>query len=525
MPDPTDTQDSQTPEATEGQQAGPALPDNAVDVQDAGTLKKKITITVPRARIDAKYNEMFGELNRSAQVPGFRIGRAPRRLIERRFGKEIAEDVRNAMVADAVAPAIEKAGLKTLGDPDIDLDAITLPGEGDLSFSFEVEVMPQFDLPALDGIDVRKEKIEMTDQRVDEYLEQLRISRAHYEDTDKAAADGDVVLAGATIAGEGVAPVERHGLTLRVAPGQIEGLPLVDLGKVLAGKKAGHKASLTVQAGDAHPNKDWAGKTLTVSLDISQVRRRILPAVDEAFAAALGFGTLAELRTHVRQRLAQRLEVEVRQSMRDQVCRYLMDQTTFDLPEGATARTTARLLQRRVVDLMYRGVSAEQIQEHLTELQASAGEQAKERMKLSFILAKIAEEQKVTVEEGEVNAAIAQLAAEQNRRPERMRQELAQDGTLSALEDSLRENKVLDNLLAKAEIVEVAPGAAAPPAKPAKPAAKKAEAKKPEAKKAEAKKPKEKESKEPKAAPKPAAKKAPKKDTGKGKGKAHGKRK
>jgi trigger factor len=336
---------------------------------------------------------------------------------------------------------------------------------------------------------------------VEDYLQQVRLGRAHYEQTDKSAAEGDVVLAGATISGEGVAPVERHGLTLRVAPGQIEGLPLVDLGKVLLGKKAGDKASLTVQAGNAHPNKDWVGKTLRVLLDLSQVRRRILPELDEAFAASMGFASLSEFRSHVRERMKLRLEAESRQSLRDQVCQYLLEQTTVDLPEGAMARATARLLQRRVVDLMYRGVSAEQIQERLTELQASAGEQAKDRMRLSFILAKIAEQQGVTVEDGEVNAAIAQLGTEQNRRPDRLRQELAQDGTLSALEDSLRENKVLDNLLAKAKIVEVAPGQA-PPAKAAK------AAKKP-------KKPKE--PKKPVA--RPAAKKAPKKPAGKDKGK------
>jgi len=500
MPDQTDNPNTQAAEETEPSPPASTLPDNAVDVQDAGTLKKKITVTVTRARIDAKYDEMFGELGRSAQVPGFRVGRAPRRLVEKRFGKDVAQDVRNAMVAEAVAPAIEKAGLKTLGEPDIDLDAITLPESGDLSFSFEVEVMPEFDLPKLEGIEVRRQTVELTDQRVEDYLQQVRLNRAHYEQTDRAAADGDVVLAGATISGEGVAPVERHGLTLRVAPGQIAGLPLVDLGKVLAGKKAGDKASLTVQAGDAHPNKDWVGKTLTVRLDISQVRRRILPEVDETFAASTGFASLSELRGHVRERMKSRLEAEGRQSLRDQVCKYLLDRTTVALPEGATARATARLLQRRVVDLMYRGVSAEQIQEHLTELQASVGEQAKERMKLSLILAKIAEQQKVTVEDGEVNAAIAQLAAEQNRRPDRLRQELSQDGTLSALEDSLRENKVLDNLLAKAKIIEGAPGERPAAAKPAKAAAKKPKAPK-------------------KPAARPAAKKPPKKPTGKDKGK------
>jgi trigger factor len=471
MPD--QTNDDTTPAAgetaaTKSPSPAAQLPENAVDVQDAGTLKKKITVTVPRARIDAKVDEMFGELGRTAQVPGFRVGHAPRRLIEKRFGKEIAEDVRNAMVAEAVTPALEKAGLKALGEPQIELDKITLPDSGDLSFSFEIEVMPQFDLPALEGIQVRKQAIAMTHQRVDEYLQQVRLSRAHYEDTEKPAAEGDMVLVGAKISGEGVAPVERHGLSLRVAPGQVEGLPLLELGKALAGHKAGSKVKLTVQAGDAHPNKDWAGKQLAVELDISQVRRRVLPEVDEAFATSMGFESLAELRRHVHDRLAQHLEEEIHQAMRDQVCKYLMDHTKVDVPAGAATRYTTRLLQRRVVDLLHRGVSADQIRERLAELQAAADEQAKDQMKLSFILAKIAEQQDVKVEDGEVNAAISRMAAEQNRRPERLRQELSQDGTLAALEDAIREHKVLDNLLAKAKIAEVAEAAEKEPKERAK---------------------------------------------------------
>jgi trigger factor len=432
----------------------PTLPENVVEMEDAGTLKKKITVTVPRARIDAKFNEMFGELGQTAQIPGFRVGHAPRRLVEKRFGKEIGQDVRNAMIGEAISPALEKSELKALGEPDIDLDKIELPESGDLTFSFQVEVMPEFELPALEGIKVNKLKMEMTEDRINEYIEQLRLSRAKFEATTDGAAEGDMVLAGAKISGDGLPAIERHGLNLRVAPGQIEGLPLVDLGKALAGKKAGQKATVSIKVPEAHPNADWRGKELTVEVEVSDVRRRILPEVNEEFATSMGFESLAAMKEFITARMNQRIVAETQQSMRDQVCQYLMDKVTFDLPEGAATRYAARVLQRRYVELLHRGVPQEQIIERMTELQASTAEQARNEMKLSFILQKIADEQKVTVEEGEVNARIAQMAGEQGRRPERLRQELAQDGSLTALEDSLREGKVLDNLLTKAQITD-----------------------------------------------------------------------
>jgi trigger factor len=469
MPDEKNPQQSAANETSQSEQeTKPALPENIVDVQDAGTLKKKISITVPRARIDAKFAEMFGELSHSAQIPGFRVGHAPRRLIEKRFGKEIGEDVRNAMISEAIAPALEKSELKMLGEPQIDLDKIQLPDSGDMTFSFEIEVMPEFELPALEGIKVTRQKLEMTDARVDEYLEQLRVSRARFEPTDSPAAEGDTVLAGAKISGEGIATVERPGLNLRVAPGQVEGLPLVDLGTALAGKKAGQKATLKVKAPAAHPNEEWREKELTVEIELSDIRRRVLPEVNEEFAKSLGFESLSEVRDYINVRMKQRIETETQQSLRDQVCKYLLDSAKFELPEGAAARYAARVLQRRYVELMYRGVPQEQINERLTELQAAATEQAKTEMKLSFILKKIADDQKVEVHEGEVNARIAQMAAEQGRRPERLRQELGQDGSLEALADSLREARVLDNLLAKAEVTEATEAPAGEEKAPAK---------------------------------------------------------
>jgi len=469
-------------------------PPNKVEVEDAGTLKKKITVTVPREKIDGKFDEMFGELANTAQVPGFRIGHAPRRLIEKRFGKEVSEDVRNALVGESLGEAIEKSELKTLGQPEIDLDKIELPASGEMSFSFEVEVMPDFKLPELKGIEVKKQAVEITDERVDEYLDQLRLSRARYEDTAGAAAEGDAVLAGAKVTGDGIEPFERHGLTLRVAPGQIEGLPLVDLGKAIAGKKAGGTASLKTTVPAAHPNENWRGKEVTVEITLSQVRRRVLPKLDDEFAAGAGFESLKELREYVSSQLKSRLAAETQRNMRQQICQHLLDNADFDLPEGVIARHTARVLQRRYVDLLYQGVPREQIDERITELQAAAAEQAKRDLKLSFILDRIAEDEKIEVADDEVNSRIAQMAASQNRRPERLRQELAQNDSLEQVTIAIREEKVLDKLLAEAKITEMAE-------KPAKEEAKERPSKRAAAKKQPAgkaaKKPRKKAAKAP----------------------------
>jgi trigger factor len=426
-----------------------------VAVEDAGTLKKKVTVTVPRSQIDTKFDEMYGELSRSAQVPGFRVGHAPRRLIEKRFGRDVSDDVRNSLIGESLGQALDQADLNTLGEPDLSLEDIDLPDSGDMSYSFEVEVAPEFDLPELKGIQIDKPLLAIDDERIDGYVDQIRQSRATFETSKGPASAGDMVVVNATITGEGCDPVQRPGLSLRVGPGQVEGLALIDLGDALTGKTVGETVSLTTDAPAVHPNEQWQEKSLTVELELTEISARKLPDADEAFAEAMGFESLATMREFVSQELESRLTGEVQRSMRNQICQHLLDSTEFDLPAGVAARHTQRALQRRYVDLLQRGVPREQIDENLTELQADAATQAMQELKLTFVLGKIAEAEGIEVTEDEINSRIAQMAQVYNRRPERLRQELSQDGSIQQVAVSLTEEKALDKLLAQAEVREI----------------------------------------------------------------------
>ncbi len=452
-----DTQEnkSQTEEAAEQAKEQQDEPQLDVAVEDAGTLKKKVSVTVPRERIDAKMDEMFGELSTSAQVPGFRIGHAPRKLIEKRFGKEVSADVKNSLVGETLGQAIEKADLKTLGEPDINLEEIELPDDGNMEYSFDVEVQPEFELPELEGIEIQKPKIEITEERIDEGIDNVRENFATFEATEEPVEEGDVLNVDVKLSGEDITPQHREDVTLRAAPGQVEGVPLVDLPKELAGKKIGDVIKITATGPESHPNEDWRGKELTIEITIKGVQRRALPEVNDEFAASCGFDSVDDMRQQVRQRMEANLESEVKQHMRQQVRQYLLDKTDFELPEGVVARHTQRVLQRRYVDLLYRGVPRERIDENLTQLQASASQEAQQDLKLTFILQKVADKQDIEVDESEVNSRIAQMASQYNRRPERLREELARDGTLDSVQSTLREEKALDKLLEKAQVKEV----------------------------------------------------------------------
>lgn len=434
------------------------LPENTVDVEDAGTLKKKITITIPRERIDAQYDDMFGELREQAQVPGFRVGRAPRRLLEKRFGKEVSQDVRNALIGESIGDALEKVELNTVGEPDLDLDEIEVPESGDMEISFEIEVIPAFDVPDSSELKVERVVTEAGDEEVDEYVNQMLESMAKYEESDEPVEEGDMVTASATLSAEGLdEPVKRPGLQLRAAPGQIEGIPLVDLGKELTGAKPGDNVTLKVTVPESHPNEEWQGKEMTIEIVVSGVRKRQVPELSDEIAEQRGFDSVGEMRSYLRGRLQSRMEVEAQQSMRRQIEEFLLENTELDVPEGVANRHASQIIQRRYLEMLQMGIPREKVDENIAELKAAATEQAKRDLKLQFICEQIAEDKDIEVTPTEVNSRIAQMASYYNHRPERLRQELAQDGTLEQLQVSLLQEKVLNALLGEAEVKEVSP--------------------------------------------------------------------
>ena len=128
------------------------LPDNIVTIEDAGPCKKKVSIEIPEETIKSVTDDQYEKMRKDVVLPGFRKGRAPRRLLEKRFGKETTEQIKLTLMADASKSALEDNKLDTLGEPDIDFEKIELPTEGALKFDFEVEVRPEFDLPSLEGI-------------------------------------------------------------------------------------------------------------------------------------------------------------------------------------------------------------------------------------------------------------------------------------------------------------------------------------------------------------------------------------
>jgi trigger factor len=443
-------------EAQTEQEETTLLKINIVSVEDMGTLKKKVTVEVPQDEVDQKLEENYKELTRSAAVPGFRIGRAPRGLVERRFSKEVRDQVRIQLIALAVDQSLEESKLNTLGEPDLDLDTIELPEKGALTFSYEVEVQPEFDLPALEGVEVAENEAEVTDKDIDEQVENYRWQLASLQDVAEGGATekNDHIEADMVFEVNDEPPVVKHDSPIDLRPVPFEGVMFEELGDLLAGLKIGESKTVEAKVADTHENEAWRGKTAKLAVTVKKIFRWERPEINEELAKKFGYDNVETLREAMKTQLEAQKGQQVRRDMEDQVRKYLLGNVTIDVPEGLAERQTNSVLYRRMLELQQYGIPPVLIEQKLDDLRTKARDQAVDDLKLSFIFGKVARQYEIETSEEEINGVIASLAAQSGRRPERVREEMMRDGTVENVKDMIRERKVLEKMLDKAKIVK-----------------------------------------------------------------------
>ena len=441
-----------------------ALEKNKVEIEDTGPCKKKISITIPEETIKKEADEQYDALSKDAVIPGFRKGRAPRRLLEKRFGKETAEQVKLKLIADATAKALEENELDYLRDPDIDYEKIDLPERGDLIFEFEVEVRPEFDLPKLEDIPVDKPKLEVEDEQVDRELEQLqKYSGVWTPREDGSIEPDDQVIADAILKIEDVEEEEKlDNIEIYVRPkGYVGAVPVETLDKLLVGAKAGDTKETIIEVPKTYFREDYRGKKIDIKVKIKDIKFLKPAPINENFLSRLGVENEQELREKITENLQNNIEQQARSNMKEQIHKYLLDNTKFDLPMDIVADQATTMLQRQYANLFSQGLPKEKIEENIQQLQASSEEQAKEQLKTYFIMDKVAKQLDIEVTEEELNGYIAQLAMQRQQRPERLREQMAANGTLSQFKLQVREDKCINKILESAKINEVKPKKAA----------------------------------------------------------------
>ena len=435
-------------------------PKNTVTIEEAGPCKKKLIVEIPEESIKNAIDEQYETLRKEAAVPGFRKGRAPRRLLEKRFGKETTEQIKLKLLSGASDSAIKDNEINVLREPDIDFEDIELPQDGPLKFDFEVEVRPEFDLPQLEGIEVNKTKLEVTDEQIDREIERLqRWSGTWVPRDDGQVQAEDQIIADVILKAEDAEEEEKlDNIEIFVRPnGFVGAIPVEKLDELLTGAKTGDSRQTSVEVAKTYFKEQYRGKKVDIKIDIKDIKWLKPVPLDENFFNRLGIENENELRDTLTDTLRGRLEQQSRTQMSEQIYKYMLDNTDFDLPTDIVADQANTLLQRQYANLIRQGLPEEYLKEQMEQLRAASEQQAGQQLKTFFIMDKVAEKLNIEVTEEELNGHIAQLAIQRGQRPERLREDMTRDGSLSQFRLQVREDKCVAKLLESAKITEVKP--------------------------------------------------------------------
>ncbi len=431
--------------------------DIEVTIERRGTCERHIAVTISRSDIERYYDKEFTELMPSAQVPGFRPGHAPRKLIERRFRKDVTDRVKSLLLADGLEQVNKENKLSAISEPDIDLDAVEMPDEGPLSFEFDLEVRPEFDLPEWKGLSIEKPVREFSSANVDRALQNVLADRGRLVPYDGSAEVGDYVSTdltfkhGEQVLSSSTEEVIRIRPALSFRDGKIEKFDELMTG-VRAGETRIGQAVLTHDA----PNVALRGQAITAVFDVLEVKKLELPELDEELLDELGgFELEADLRDAIKDQLHRQLQYEQHQRAREQITAALTAAADWELPPELLERQSHRELQRAVMELRRSGFSDDEIRAHQNELRQNSAASTARALKEHFILERIAEDQGIDAEEDDYEQEIGLIAAQSGESPRRVRARIEKGGTMDVLRNQIVERKVIELILEHAEFKEV----------------------------------------------------------------------
>lgn len=428
-----------------------------IKVDSPSACQRHVTVTIQREDIERYYDKAFGELMDSAQVPGFRAGRAPRKLVEHRFRKDIGDQVKGSLLMDSMAQITEDESFSAISEPDFDPTAVQIPDEGPLTFEFNLEVRPDFELPKWEGLTIERPVREFNDKDVDRRLEQILTRFGRLLPKSGAAKTGDYITTNLTFKSGDEQISESKEEVIRIRPvlsfrdGNIE-----NFDKLMSGVKAGETRTGQAKLSQDAPNQALRGKTVTAVFEVLEVKKLELPELTPDFLKQMGdFESEEALRKAVLEDLKRQLDYQQQQQARRQITAALTESANWELPPDLLRRQARRELERAVLELRRNGFGEPEIRAHENELRQNSMSSTARALKEHFILERIAEDQKFEAEPDDYQQEIILLAAQSGESPRRVRARLEKRGLMDSLRNQIIERKVIDLVLKHAKFKDV----------------------------------------------------------------------
>jgi trigger factor len=432
-----------------------------VTITDLSPCKKQLRIEIDAETVNAKFDAVAKDFRRHAHLPGFRPGKAPLANVMRSYGDKIGEEAKRTLMSDSYAKALKENELRPVIMPEV--EELQFGHGKPFQYLATLEVTPAFEMPEYIGIEVEKERHSVNDADIAKALDTLREQRVSYADMDRPVVEDDFIVVNftGTIDDKPITDLIKvaRGLTEQknfwlhktqnpLIPGTVE---------ALIGSSKGDKKTVTVTIPDDFVYEEIVGKEAKYEIEVVQVKEKSLPELDDKFAKGFGAESMDKLREGVENDLKNELEYSKKKSIRNQCVDKLLGAVNCDLPETIVNEATRAAVHNIVQQNHQRGVGKEIIEENKDKIYANAKTDAEVRVKANYILSKIAEKEGIKVTDQELSRQVAAMAAQQKVKPQKLAQQLKDNGTIYQVQEEIMNAKVIDLLEEKAKVTEIDP--------------------------------------------------------------------
>jgi len=425
------------------------------NLEDISSVKKRIMVVIEADNVDKKLDEAYRDVQKKARIPGFRRGKVPRYILEKRFADQVIDDVSTALVKETFADAIKEIDIVPITEPVLNKETQLRQGE-DFTYSVTLEVRPTFDLPEYMGIEIEKERLVVDDQKVNDRIEKIREARGSLSSVEEErpvqkgdfvvvnyeAFDGDVLLEDMT----------AKGAVIRIGDNRIHS----ELDEALVGANRGDKREVSVVFDENDSRPLLAGKKIRFNVEVVDIKSLDLPDLDDDFVKQLdpSLKDVEDFKNRVKEIITEEEKRRIERETKTKLLESIADKVDFELPQGvvnnelgAIVSNVKRELVGQGTDLERMGISEEKVREDFRE-------SAEKRVKNMFILGEIATRENIELSDDDVDRELEAIAKTTNQSLETIRKYYEENNMMVKLKESLMEAKTLSFLLDNAKIVE-----------------------------------------------------------------------
>ena len=424
-----------------------------VDIKDAGVARKIATVSFDSDEVSKHESKVCQELGKLVNIPGFRKGKAPANVIRKKYAKEIMDELNRKVSTAAYEAVLENKDIKVYSV--LKVDAGELEPSQSASVEVTVDIEPEFDLPKYKEYELTVEPTDVKEEDVTKELDAIREQRASFDVVERASQKGDYVKCSyeGTLDGKPVAeilldkPMYGKQANTWEEAGNQTGMGVDAIAEGVLGMAAGDKKEVSADFAKDFEVEALAGKSVTYQLEVHEVREKKAPALeDEEFLKSLKIESVDELKEKVTEQIKYRKEQENVNLKRKQITQNILDTDDFPLPQQAVEEESKAIFQNRIQQATQQGAKPEEIEKNRDEWWKESQTQGQARVKLTLVLSKIAEEEKITVEKEDLAQAATREAMMRREDPTKFIKELTQD---RARLNRLREDIVYDKTLVK----------------------------------------------------------------------------